>query len=77
MSGSQNSHETDPANAPLRPSRGPVSAVLDLFSSVRFGIVLLSILFVYMSVGSAGILYPVHPNIFHPAAWRHEQMRQW
>lgn len=30
-----------------------------------------------MSVGSAGILYPVHPNIFHPDAWVHAQMRQW
>jgi hypothetical protein len=30
-----------------------------------------------MSIGSAGILYPVHPNIFHPDAWTHAQMRQW
>jgi hypothetical protein len=52
-------------------------AVLDLFSSVRFGIVVLAVLFVYMSVGSAGILYPVHPNVFHPDAWVHAQMRQW
>ena len=52
-------------------------AVLDLFSSVRFGIVLLALLFVYMSVGSAGILYPVHPNVFHPDAWVHAQVRQW
>jgi hypothetical protein len=52
-------------------------AVLDLFSSVRFGIVVLALLFVYMSVGSAGILYPVHPNVFHPDAWVHAQLRQW
>ncbi len=52
-------------------------AIFDLFSSVRFGIVLLVLLFIYMSVGSAGILYPVHPNIFHPDAWTHAQMRQW
>jgi cytochrome c-type biogenesis protein CcsB len=51
--------------------------VLDLFSSVRFGIALLVALFVYMSVGSAGVLYPVHPNIFHPDAWAHDQLRQW
>ena len=57
-------------NAVVRP-------VLDLFSSVRFGIVLLTLLFVYMSVGSAGILYPVHPNVFHPDAWTHAQLRQW
>jgi hypothetical protein len=77
MSGSPSSDGSPTAPAAARPARGPVTAVLDLFSSVRFGIVLLSLLFVYMSVGSAGILYPVHPNIFHPAAWRHEQMRQW
>ena len=54
-----------------------VRPVLDLFSSVRLGIVLLVLLFVYMSVGSAGILYPVHPNVFHPDAWVHAQVRQW
>ncbi len=54
-----------------------VHAIFDLFSSVKFGIVLLVLLFIYMSVGSAGIVYPVHPNLFHPDAWVHEQMRQW
>jgi hypothetical protein len=57
--------------------RAAIRPVLDLFSSVRFGIVLLSLLFVYMSVGSAGILYPIHPNVFHPDAWVHAQLRQW
>jgi len=65
----------DPAS-PV-PARGPVTWLLDLFSSVRLGVTLLVLLFVYMSVGSAGILYPVHPNLFHPAAWRHDQLRQW
>ena len=51
--------------------------VLGLFSSVSFGIVLLVTLFIYMSIGSAGLLYPVHPNIFHPDAWAHAQIRQW
>jgi hypothetical protein len=55
----------------------PIRAILDLFSSVRFGIVILAALFVYMSVGSAGIVYPVHPNVFHPDAWVHAQLRQW
>ncbi len=55
----------------------PLRRLVDLFSSVRFGIVLLAVLFVYMSVGSAGILYPVHPNVFHPDAWVHAQFRQW
>ena len=59
--------------SPMRIDR----AVLDLLSSVRFGIVLLALLFVYMSVGSAGIVYPVHPNVFHPDAWVHAQVRQW
>lgn len=54
----------------------PPRPLAPLFS-VRFGIALLGILFVYMAVGSAGVLYPVHPNIFHPDAWEHAQMRQW
>ena len=49
----------------------------EMFSSVRLGIILLAILFVYMSVGSAGIVYPVHPNLFHPDSWVHAQLRQW
>ena len=49
----------------------------DLASSVRVGIVLMVLLFIYMSIGSAGIIYPTHPNIFHPDAWAHAQMRQW
>ncbi len=57
--------------------RALTRSLLGLFSSVRFGIVLLALLFVYMSVGSAGILYPVHPNVFHPDAWVHAQLRQW
>ncbi|MFM8698423.1 MAG: hypothetical protein ACKOF7_07110, partial [Phycisphaerales bacterium] len=56
---------------------GPFRPILDLFSSVRFGIAILAVLFVYMSVGSAGIVYPVHPNLFHPDAWVHAQLRQW
>lgn len=55
----------------------PLRWALDLFSSVRFGIVLMVLLFIYMSIGSAGVLYPVHPNIFTAASWRHQQMRQW
>ncbi|MBX3356133.1 MAG: cytochrome c biogenesis protein CcsA [Phycisphaeraceae bacterium] len=56
--------------------RGLLRAVLDLFSSVRLGVTLFVLLFIYMSIGSAGVIYPVHPNILHPAAWRHEQIRQ-
>jgi hypothetical protein len=60
----------------LRPGRGPITALLDLFSNVRFGIVILSALFVYSWLGSAGVWYPIHPNIFHPDAWVHAQIRQ-
>ncbi len=45
--------------------------VFDLFSNVRFGIVLMAILFFYMSIGSAGIIYP------DVGGWSHDQMRQW
>ena len=55
----------------------PLRVLLDLFSSVKMGITLLAILFVYMAVGSAGLLYPIHPNLLHPDAWVHAQIRQW
>ncbi len=54
----------------------PLRAISDLFSNVKFGITLLTLLFIYMTVGSAGIVYPIHPNIFHPDAWRHTMVRQ-
>src|SRR6267142_1409358 len=54
-------------------SRRILNLPLDLFSSVRLGIVLLALLFVYSSVGSAGV--PVKINIFDPAAW--VAPRQW
>ena len=50
--------------------------ILDLFSSVRLGIVLLILLFLYMAVGSAGLVYPVSANIFSSSSWVHEQVRQ-
>ena len=37
----------------------PIRALYDLFSNVKLGICLLVVLFIYSSVGSAGILYPV------------------
>ena len=46
---------------------GPVRLLLELFSSIWFGVMLLTVLFVYCSVGSAGI--PVHPLIWRPDAW--------
>lgn len=67
----------DPVAGTQPARRGPITALLDFFSSVRLGIVLLVLLFVYMSIGSAGILYPTHPNLLHPDAWVHAQLRQW
>ena len=67
----------EPPATPVR--RGRKSAarrVLDLFSSVKFGIWILVLLFIYMSVGSAGIVYPTHPNLLHPDAWAYAQLRQ-
>lgn len=55
----------------------PIRMVLDLFSSVRFGVVLLVILFFYCSIGSAGLIYPVGLNIFNGDNWRLEFLRQW
>lgn len=60
---------------PIR--RNPLLPVLELFSSVRFGIVLMSVLFVYCSIGSAGIIYPVSWNILDGDHWRHEFVRTW
>jgi hypothetical protein len=58
-------------------SRIPVlGPIIDLFSNVRFGIVLLVILFIYSSIGSAGIIYPIHPNLFDSNSWVHAQLRQ-
>ncbi|MDX2114532.1 MAG: hypothetical protein SFZ24_02770 [Planctomycetota bacterium] len=66
--------------APL-PSRGIGGRLLDLLASVRLGIVTMIALFVYSSVGSAGIVYPdLGPgswNVLNPAIWRHEMIRQW
>ena len=69
--------ESDITKGSTPSPRSPLGALLDLFSSVTFGIVLLVLLFIYMTIGSAGILYPIHPNIFSTDAWVHAQMRQW
>ncbi|MFG0273464.1 MAG: hypothetical protein ACF8QF_00225 [Phycisphaerales bacterium] len=45
--------EPSPQARPTRPARGPIAILRDLFSSVWFGIALISVLFIYMSVGSA------------------------
>ncbi len=57
--------------------RRVVVAVLDLLSNLKFGIWLLVALFVYSSIGSAGIVYPEHWAIFSADSWVHDQVRQW
>ena len=42
-------------------------SLLDLFSSVRLGITLMVLIFLYSAVGSAGL--PVHWNVLRPDAW--------
>ncbi len=54
-----------------------MGALVSLFSSVRFGIILLILLFLYMSLGSAGLIYPVGGRFWSSAAWVHAQVRQW
>ncbi|MBL0926470.1 MAG: hypothetical protein IBJ11_02305 [Phycisphaerales bacterium] len=60
-----------------RPPQGVVRPILDLFSSVRLGVVLMVVLFVYCTIGSAGLLYPVGANIFDAGSWVHAMPRQW
>lgn len=57
--------------------RSAFAPLLSLFSSVRFGIGLLVVLFLYMSVGSAGIIYPEGGRFWEGSAWVHAQFRQW
>ncbi|MBC03693.1 MAG: hypothetical protein CMJ34_10395 [Phycisphaerae bacterium] len=63
-----------PARAAKRGSA--LNRVLEFFSSVKLGICLLVLLFIYMSIGSAGVVYPTHPAIWHAEAWTYEQIRQ-
>lgn len=57
--------------------RSPLMALIDLFSSVWFGITMMVLIFIYLTVGSAGILYPTSLNIFDSANWRYELLRTW
>ena len=54
-------------------SFNPLVGLLDLFSSVRFGILLLLLLFVYSGIGSAGL--PLKVAIWEPDAWT--AVRSW
>jgi hypothetical protein len=60
-----------PAVAPKVAPTGLLGLPLALFSSVPFGIVLMTILFVYSSIGSAGVIFPSKGELVY------DQLRQW
>ncbi|GJM20871.1 MAG: hypothetical protein DHS20C15_07860 [Planctomycetota bacterium] len=57
--------------------RSLLSRVLDPFSSITTGVWLLGLLFLYCSIGSAGVLYPKSFALFDSSSWVHAQLRQW
>ena len=59
-------------------SRSLIRVPFDVFSSVWTGIVLLVLLFIYSSIGSAGLWLPVSVNIFNfPDGWLQLHIRQY
>ncbi len=57
--------------------RSAVTWLLDFFSSFRLCIVLLTLLFFYCSIGSAGMFVPEGWNVLSPSNWSYAQLRQW
>jgi len=67
-------------SASTRPARGPITLTLDLFSSVKLGITLLTLLFIYCTIGSAGIVLPTRgvPDFsILGIGFQHSMIRQW
>lgn len=58
-------------------NRGPFRWIYDLFSNVWFGITLMVLIFLYLTIGSAGLLYPVGLNVFDGSNWAYELPRTW
>ena len=54
------------------PPRGPMQALIDLFSSVWFGIWLLVFLFIYCSIGSVGVWIPGNLGLADHHEWIHD-----
>ena len=54
---------------------GPLAPLVNLFSSVWFGIALLALLFLYCTIGSAGLMYPVSFNMFTWDNWDTLELR--
>jgi hypothetical protein len=57
------------------PPPGLLARLLSPLSSVTLGISLMVLLFIYSTIGSAGIVYPVHPNILDGNNWVYAQLR--
>ena len=68
------SHLSRPAT---NKNRGPIEWLLDFFSGFRLCVVLLTLLFVYCTIGSAGMFVPEGWNILSPSNWTYQQIRQW
>ena len=71
-----------PETSAIKPSqphsRSLIRVPFDVFSSVWTGIVLLVLLFIYSSIGSAGLWLPVSVNIFNfPDGWLQLHIRQY
>lgn len=77
MSGMDHSANGTAHSDRRQPRRSPLASILVLFTSVRLGIVTLTLLFIYSWIGSAGIWYPIHPNLLHADSWVHAQIRTW
>jgi hypothetical protein len=66
-------------NTPAMPGSqrlGPLAALLKLFSSVWFGIFLMVLIFIYLTIGSAGLAYPTGLNIFSSNNWAYMLVRR-
>jgi hypothetical protein len=51
--------------------------VLDVVGSIWFGVTLLTILFVYSSIGSAGLWLPTSADVLSMENWQQYHVRQW
>ncbi|MFG0292755.1 MAG: hypothetical protein ACF8MJ_06325 [Phycisphaerales bacterium JB050] len=67
--------QSGPVKSRRKPKRGPQNPFVSFISGVPLGIGLLTVLFLYATIGSAGIVYPVFgPDGF---GWKHDMVRQW
>jgi hypothetical protein len=65
------------STGPAAPRTGPLAALLGLFSSIWFGVILMTLLFLYSWIGSAGLPLYVGGYPWQIESWVFEQMRQW